>query len=113
MAPLPATPTLAGMSLFPDDPPSASPPAKPTAEERRAQQADRLRMIRLRMMISQALGNNGITTVAGIGAAIGMPGPDAAKLLSWKQWREGDVALLEAAAIRLGLQVPGQSPQCL
>jgi hypothetical protein len=102
------------MSLFPDQLPSASPPPKPklTAEERRARQADQLKTIRLRMMISQALDDHGITTPVGIGAAIGMPGPEAVKLLSRKQWREGDVAALEAIAVRLGLptSLTGQAP---
>jgi hypothetical protein len=30
--------------------------------------------------------------------------------LSRHQWREGDLLLLEAAAVRLGLQVPGLDP---
>jgi hypothetical protein len=106
---VPATAILAGMSQLPLDPPPSPPPPNPklTADERRIRLADRLKMIRLRMMISQALADNGITTVAGIGAAIDMLGPDAVKLLSRKHWREGDVALLEAAATRLGLQVSG------
>ena len=36
-----------------------------------------------------------------------MPAAEAAKLLTRHRWREGDVALLEAAAERLGVQVPG------
>jgi hypothetical protein len=55
------------------------------------------------MMIWQVLDNQGTTTPAGVGEALGMPGPDAAKLLTRRQWREGDLALLEAAAARLGL----------
>ena len=34
-----------------------------------------------------------------------MPAADATKLLSRHQWREGDLALLEAAAARLGLRI--------
>ena len=80
------------MSTHPDQPP---PPEKPkqSAEERRARQEDRLASIRLRMAIGEALG---------------MPAAEATKLLTGRQWREGDVALLEAAAARLGLQVPVQ-----
>jgi hypothetical protein len=91
----------AGMSL--------PPPAKPklTPEERRARQADRLTTIRLRMAIGRELEERGITTPAAIGEALGMPAAEAAKLLTRHQWREGDVALLQAAAARLGLQVPG------
>ncbi len=96
------------MSLFPDQPPPASPPAKPklTPEERRARYADRLTTIRLRMLIFRELEDRGITTPAAIGAAIGMSPAEATKLLQGHQWREGDVALLQAAAARLGVQVP-------
>src|SRR3954471_18651600 len=94
------------MSLPPDQSPS-SPPAKPklSAEERRARQADRLASIRLRMAIGRELDDRGITTPAAIGAALEMPAADAAKLLTRHQWREGDVALLKAAAARLGLTI--------
>jgi hypothetical protein len=96
------------MSLFPDQPPPTSPPAKPklTPAERRARYTDRLITIRLRMLIFRKLEDRGITTSAEIGAAIGMPPAEAAKLLRGHQWREGDVALLQAAAARLGVQVP-------
>ena len=100
---------LTGMSLFPDQPPPPSPPAKPklSAEERRARQADRLKTIRLRMTIGRELEDRGITDPRAIGEALGMPVQEATKLLTRHQWREGDVALLEAAAARLGVQVPG------
>src|SRR3954468_17943728 len=95
------------MSLPPDQPPS-SPPAKPklTPEERRARYTDRLATIRLRMLIFQELEGRGITTPAEIGEALGMSAAEATKLLRRHQWREGDVALLQAAAARLGVQVP-------
>jgi hypothetical protein len=79
-----------------------------SAEERRARQTDRLIMIRLRMAIRQELADRGIIKPAAIGEALGMPAPEAAKLLNRHQWREGDVELLETAAARLGLQVPDQ-----
>jgi hypothetical protein len=82
------------------------PPDLPTPEERRERAADRLKTLRLRMAIRQELDNRGITTPADIGAALGMPSAEAVKLLTQHQWREGDVALLEAAAARLGVQVP-------
>ena len=90
------------------DPP-LSPPAKPklSPAERRARMDDRLTTLRLRVTIGRELDDRGITTPAGIGAALGMPAAEAAKLLTRHQWREGDVALLEAAAERLGVQVPG------
>ena len=84
------------------------PPAKPklSAEERRAREADRLTAIRLRVMIGRELENRSIHDPAEIGAALGMPALEATKLLTRHQWREGDMALLPAAAARLGVQVP-------
>jgi hypothetical protein len=103
-----AATTWHGMSLFPDQPPPASPPEKPklTPEERRARYTDRLTTIRLRMLIFRELDERGITTPAAIGEALDMPAAEATKLLRGHQWREGDVARLEAAAARLGVQVP-------
>ena len=82
-----------------------TPPTKPqlTPEERRARQADRLTTIRLRMLIFRELEDRDITTPAAIGAAIGMSPAEATKLLRGHQWREGDVARLQAAAARLGV----------
>ena len=93
------------MSTPPDQP---SPPEKPkqSAEERLARQADRLTTIRLRMAIGHELDARSITTPAAIGEALGMPAAEATSLLTRRQWREGDVARLKAAAARLGLQVP-------
>ena len=62
---------------------------------------------RLRMAIGRKLEDRGITTPAEIGVALGMPVAEATGLLTRRQWREGDVALLQAAAARLGVQVPG------
>jgi hypothetical protein len=97
------------MSLFSDQPPPAALPAKPklTPEERRARYADRLTTIRLRVLIFRELDDRGITTPAAIGTALGMPAAEATKLLRGHQWREGDVARLQAAAARLGVRVPG------
>ena len=99
---------LARMNLPPDRPPS--PPEKPklTPEECRARQADRLITIRLRMAIGRELDDRNITTPAAIGEALGMPAAEATSLLTRHQWREGNVARLQAAAARLGLQVPDQ-----
>lgn len=96
------------MSLIPDPPPPALPPAKPklTAEERRARQADQLMRIRYRVMIGRELEDRGIATPAGIGEALGMPAAEAASLINRHHWREGDLLLLEAVATRLGLHVP-------
>jgi hypothetical protein len=96
------------MSTHSDQPPP-SPPEKPkmSAEERRVRQADRLASIRLRIAIGRELDERGITTPAAIGEALGMPAAEATKLLTRHQWREGDVARLQAAAARLGVQAPG------
>jgi hypothetical protein len=105
MTPSTAATILQGMSLPPDQPP---PPEKPklSAEERRVRQADRLTTIRLRMAIGRELDERGITTPAAIGEAFGMPAAEATKLLRGHQWRDGDVARLQAAAARLGVKVP-------
>jgi hypothetical protein len=58
------------------------------------------------MAIGHELDACDITTPAAIGEALGMPAIEATKLLTRRQWREGDVALLEAVAARLGVQVP-------
>jgi hypothetical protein len=63
-------------------------------------------MIQLKMAIGRELDKRGITRPAEIGAGLGMPPAEAAKLLTGHQWREDAVERLEAAAARLGLQVP-------
>ena len=63
--------------------------------------------IRLRMLIGRELEDCGFATPATIGEALGMPPAEAVKLLQGRQWREDGVALLQAAAVRLGIQVPG------
>jgi hypothetical protein len=83
------------------------PPVKPklSAPEQRRRREDRLAALRLRMAIGRELEERGIADPAAIGAALGMPAPEAAKLLTRHRWRVGDVALLTAAAARLGLPV--------
>jgi hypothetical protein len=71
-----------------------------------SRQAERLPAIHLRILILRELECRGITTPAAIGAALGMPGAEAVKLMNRRRWREGGVALLQAAAARLGVQVP-------
>jgi len=56
------------------------------------------------MAIWHELDALGITTPAEIGVAFGMPAAEAVKLMNRHQRREGDVALLQAAAARLGLE---------
>jgi hypothetical protein len=55
------------------------------------------------MAIGRELDDRGITTPAAIGEALGIPAAEATKLLTRHQWRDGDVALLQAAAARLGI----------
>jgi hypothetical protein len=50
--------------------------------------------------------DRGITTLAAIDAAIGLQGGEVVRLLTRRQWREGDTAALKAIAGRLGLDVP-------
>jgi hypothetical protein len=59
------------------------------------------------MLIGRELEDRGITPPAAIGTALAMPGAEAIRLLIRHQWREGDVARLQAAAARLGVQAPG------
>jgi hypothetical protein len=90
---------------LPSDQPTKS---KITAGSRRARRADRLATIRLRAMIWRTLNERDITMPSAIASAVGMPAIEAAKLLTGRVWREGDVVRLEAVAARLGAQVPGQ-----
>jgi hypothetical protein len=80
------------------------------SEEAQAREAERLNAARLRLMLWRALNDRDIVAPRKIGALFGMPRRDAVNLLDRKQWREGDLLLLEAAAARLGLQVPGLDP---
>ena len=90
---------------MPDDmpPPQASAKPKLSTEERRRRWEERLAALRLRMAVGRELDERGISDPAAVGAALGMPAAEATKLLNTHRWREGDVALLSAAADRLGL----------
>jgi hypothetical protein len=88
-----------------DVPPQPAAKPKLSAPEQRRRREDRLTALRLRMAIGRELDERGVTDPAAIGAALGLPAAEAAKLLTRHQWREGDVALLTAAAARLGLPV--------
>ncbi len=92
------------MSNVPEDM-QRPPPAKPKLSpgERRRRWEERLAALRLRMAIGRELDERGIAEPAAVGAALGMPAAEATKLLNTHRWREGDVALLSAAAARLGL----------
>ena len=78
---------------------------KLNAADKQARREDRIVCIRLRMAIGQELDRRGITTPAGVGEALGMSATDALGLLYRRQWREGDVAKLQAVAARLGLSM--------
>jgi hypothetical protein len=82
-------------------------PDKPklTSQEQRQRRDDRISCIRLRLAIGRALDDRGITTASNIGEALGMPAKEAQGLLSRRQWREGDVAALQQAAARLGVEI--------
>jgi hypothetical protein len=94
------------MSLFPNEPPPPHAKPKLTAEQLRTQEIDQLMAIRLRVMVGTELDERGITTPAAIGAALDMPPGEAMKLLTRHQWYEGEAALLQAVATRLGLLLP-------
>jgi len=68
-------------------------------------QAVRLLAIRLRYTINTHLEDQGATTPAAIGVAVGLAPTEAVGLLTRRQWRAGDVAALQAVAVRLGLEV--------
>ncbi|MBL6079686.1 hypothetical protein JMJ56_16835 [Belnapia sp. T18] len=60
----------------------------------------------LREAIRRELEARGITTPEATGNALGMLPDEASALLSRDLWKEGEVALLEAVAARLGVRVP-------
>ncbi|MFL5338049.1 MAG: hypothetical protein ACJ8H8_33985 [Geminicoccaceae bacterium] len=68
-------------------------------------QAERLRAILLRYSINAHLDAQGLTTPPDIARAVGLPTAEAQRLLTRRQWREGDVVALQAVADRLGLVV--------
>jgi hypothetical protein len=55
-------------------------------------------------LIDRELEDRDITTPAEIGAALSMPAAEATSLLTRSQRREGDMARLEAAVVRLGVR---------
>ena len=63
---------------------------------------------RLRDLIHEELERRGITDLAEAGTALGLPAREADRLMRRGRWLDGDVALLEAAAARLGVHVPDQ-----
>jgi hypothetical protein len=73
---------------------------------KREHQAARLQAIRLRYCINTHLDEQGVTVAPDIARAVGLPRAEAVSLLTRRQWRDGDVAALQAIAHRLGLEVP-------
>jgi hypothetical protein len=69
-------------------------------------QADRPRAIGLRYCINTHLDEQGITAPPDIARAVGLPQTEAVRPLTYRQWREGDIAALQAVADRMGLDVP-------
>ena len=61
----------------------------------RTRQVERVMAIRLRYTINTHLKDQGLTTPAAIGTAVGLPAAEAAGLLTRQQWRAGDVAALQ------------------
>ena len=78
---------------------------KISSAEQRQRREDRIACIRLRMAIGHELDARGITTPDAIGLTLGIPATEAQGVLTRRQWREGEVAALQAAAARLGLSV--------
>ena len=61
------------------------------------------------MAIGRVLEERGIEAAAEtVGTILGISAHEAERLLIRRQWREGDVRLLEIAAVRLG--VPATTP---
>jgi hypothetical protein len=73
---------------------------------RNEHQAARLIAIRLRYCINTHLDAQGLTAPPDIAQAVGLPAAEAVRLLTRRQWRDGDVAALRTIADRLGLEVP-------
>jgi hypothetical protein len=93
------------MTQPPDHPPATPGISNP---EHRARQRERLASVSLRLAILRKLNERGISTPAEVGEALAMAADEAVKLLNRRNWREGDAAMLEAVAARLGVAVPGQ-----
>ncbi|SDB74634.1 hypothetical protein [Belnapia rosea] len=66
----------------------------------------------LREALRHELEARGISTPETIGDALGMPPDEAIVLLKRDRWKEGEVALLEAVAVRLGMQAPEPGRGC-
>jgi hypothetical protein len=63
-----------------------------------ARQVERLQAIRLRYCINTHLEDQGITTPTAVGATTGLTAVEVVRLLTRRQWREGDVVALKVIA---------------
>ena len=75
-------------------------------QERRLRDIQRRSVLRLRIAIAQVLHSQGLFAPAEIGEALGLPAGDAVMLVDRTVSKDGDIAALEAVAIRLGLRLP-------
>ena len=63
-----------------------------------ARQVERLQAIRLRYSINTHLEDQDLATQVAISAAAGLSAAEVVRLLTHRQWREGDVAALKVIA---------------
>ena len=82
-----------------------------SSEQREAQAAEWLKIIRLRVLIGRELDHHGAKSAAQIGEVLGLNALEAQSLLSARRWHDGDLARLRAAAERLGISAPEEGPQ--
>jgi hypothetical protein len=59
--------------------------------------------IRLRYTVNTHLEDRAVSTSVAIGATVDLPQAEAVGLLTRRPWRAGDIAALQAGAMRLGL----------
>ena len=80
-------------------------PARPRlpVEELRRRERERIEALRLREIIGRELDERGIADPTELAAVFGLSPTDADRLPRRNQWREGDLALLRAAAASPGL----------
>jgi hypothetical protein len=77
-----------------------------SVEVRRSMDAERIKASNLRMAIDRELEAKGIRDPSELAATFGLSAMKAERLLTRRQWRLGDLVLLEAMAVRLGVEVP-------
>jgi hypothetical protein len=75
-------------------------------QERQPRDVQRRSVLRLRIAIVQVLHSQGLFAPAEIGEALGLLAGDVVMLLDRAISKDGDIAALQAVAIRLGLKLP-------